>query len=66
METLIIDVPEKKSILVKLLLKELGITIKNQAKAKQLAKELDQTVKPGPVPSIDEIVAEVREFRAGR
>ncbi len=68
METLIINVPEKKSILVRLLLKlkELGITIQNQTKAQQLAEELKQSTKPGPKPSMDEIVAEITEFRAGR
>jgi len=66
METLIINVPEKKSALVRLLFKELGITIQNQIRAEQLAKELKQSSKPGPKPSLDEIVAEVKEFRAGR
>jgi len=66
METLIINVPEKKSILVRLLLKELGVTIQNQTKAKQLAEELKHSTKPGPKPSMDEIVAEIRESRAGR
>jgi hypothetical protein len=66
METLIINVPEKKSMLVRLLLKELGVTIQNKTKAKLLAEELDRSVKPGPIPSMDEIVAEIREFRAGR
>jgi len=33
METLIINVPEKKTALVKLLFKELGIKIQNQTKA---------------------------------
>jgi hypothetical protein len=66
METLIINVPEKKSTLVRLLLKELGVTIQNQTKAKILAEELDRSVKPGPKPSLDEILAEIKEFRAGR
>jgi hypothetical protein len=66
METLIINVPEKKSALVRLLFKELGISIQNQTKAKQLAEELKQSTKPGPKPSMDEIVAEIKEFRAGR
>ncbi|MDB5157121.1 MAG: hypothetical protein JWR50_1828 [Mucilaginibacter sp.] len=66
METLIINVPEEKSALVKLLLKELGITFQNQTKAKQLAEELDKAIKPGPIPTMDEIVAEIKEFRAGR
>jgi hypothetical protein len=66
METLIINVPEKKSVLVRLLLKELGITIQNKTKGEKLAEELDQSIKPGPIPTMDEIVAEIKEFRAGR
>lgn len=66
METLIINVPETKSALVKMLFKELGITIQNKTKAKQLAEELDKSIKPGPIPTMDEIVAEIKEFRAGR
>jgi hypothetical protein len=64
METLIINVPEKKSTLVKQLLKELGVTIQNKTKAKQLAEEINKSIKPGAKPSLDEIVAEVREVRS--
>jgi hypothetical protein len=64
METLLINVPEQKSTLVKQLLKELGVTIQNQTKARKLAGEINQDVKPGPKPDLDEIVAEVRAFRA--
>ena len=64
METLIINVPEKKSILVKQLLKELGVTIENKTKAKQLAEEINRSIKSGKKPSLDEIVAEVREVRS--
>jgi hypothetical protein len=35
METLIINIPEKKSALVKQLLKELGVTIDSPSKAKK-------------------------------
>ena len=66
METLIINVPEKKSALVRLLLKELGITIQNQTKGQKLAEEIDRAIKPGPIPTMDEIVAEIKEYRAGR
>jgi hypothetical protein len=66
METLIINVPEKKSTLVKQLLKELGVTIENKTKATQLAEEINKNIKPGKKPSLDEIVAEVREMRSGR
>ncbi len=66
METLIINVPEKKSALVRRLLKELGITIQNQTKGQKLAEEIDRAIKPGPIPTMDEIVAEIKEYRAGR
>jgi hypothetical protein len=64
METLIINVPEKKSTLVKQLLKELGVTIENKTKAKQMAEEINKSIKSGIKPSLDEIVAEVREVRS--
>jgi hypothetical protein len=64
METLIINVPEKKSTLVKQLLKELGVTIQNKTKAKQLAEEINKSIKPGVKPSLDEIVAEIKEVRS--
>ncbi len=66
METLIINVPEKKSTLVKQLLKELGVTIENKTKAQQLVEEINKNIKPGIKPSLDEIVAEVREVRSKR
>ena len=66
METLIINVPEKKSTLVKQLLKELGVTIENKTKAQQLAEEINKSIKPGIKPGLDEIVAEVREVRSKR
>ena len=58
METFIINVPEKKSTLVKQLLKELGVTIENKTKDKQLAEEINKSIKPGVKPSPDEILAE--------
>jgi len=64
METLLINVPEQKSSLVKQLLKELGVTIENQTKARKLAEEINQSIKPGLKPGIDEIVAEVNAFRS--
>ncbi|HAL82196.1 MAG TPA: hypothetical protein DCO83_08145 [Mucilaginibacter sp.] len=64
METLIINVPEKKSTLVKQLLKELGVTIQNKTAAKQMAEEINKSIKPGVKPSLDEIVAEVRAARS--
>jgi hypothetical protein len=39
METLIINVPEQKSKVVKLLLKELGVTIQNKTKGKKMTME---------------------------
>ena len=52
METLLINVPEQKSTLVKQLLKELGVTIQNQTKARKLAQEINQSVKAGPNPTL--------------
>ncbi|HZY38972.1 MAG TPA: DUF2683 family protein [Mucilaginibacter sp.] len=63
METLIINVPEQKSKIVKLLLKELGVTIQNKTKAKQLAREINKGIKPGAKPGMDEIAAEIKEVR---
>lgn len=64
METLIIKVPDQKSSIVKLLLKELGVTIQNKSKAKQLAEDINASIKPGAKPGIDEIVAEVNTVRS--
>ncbi|WP_345955217.1 hypothetical protein [Mucilaginibacter sp. PAMB04168] len=66
METLLINVPEQKSSLVKQLLKELGVTIENKTKARQLAEEINKSVKSGPKPDLDEIVAEINTFRSGQ
>jgi hypothetical protein len=66
METLIINVPDQKSTVVKLLLKELGVTIQNKTKAKQLAEEINKNIKPGAKPGLDEIIAEVKEVRLKR
>lgn len=57
-----IQIPEKKSKLVKSLLKELGVIIENDSF--KLAKELNNMIKPGKKPSMDEIVKEVRAVRA--
>lgn len=64
METLLINVPEQKSTLVKQLLKELGVTIQNHTKARKLAEEINKSIKPGPKPDIDEIVTEVNAYRS--
>ena len=66
METLVIIVPDDKSTEVKEFLKKIGVFVQNKAKVRQLANEINAMVKPGPKPGIDEIVAEVREVRAGR
>ena len=66
METLVINVPDEKSAVVKLLLKELGVTIQNKVRASQLAQEINASIKPGPKPDMDEIVAEVKKVRAGK
>jgi hypothetical protein len=62
MERLMIQIPEKKSKLVKSLLKELGVIIENDSF--KLAKELNNMIKPGKKPSMDEVVKEVRAVRA--
>lgn len=56
MERLMIQVPEKKSKLVKSLLKELEVVIEIDTAA--LAKKLDSMMPSGPKPSMDEIVEE--------
>ena len=66
METLIIKVPEKKSTLVKLLLKELGVTIQNKTNARQLAEDINNSIKPGPKPGIDEILSEINAVRGNQ
>lgn len=63
METLLISVPAQKSTLVKQLLKELGVTIQSQTKARQLADEINQSIKPGKKPNFDEIISEGKEVR---
>jgi hypothetical protein len=65
MDTLVINVPEKKTALVKQLLTELGVKIKDTSKAKLLAAKADSSILPGKKPSMDEIVAEVKAMRAG-
>lgn len=64
MERLTIQIPEKKSKLIKSLLKELGAVIEKDAFT--LAKELNAMIPDGPKPSLDEIVEEVRLHRAGK
>lgn len=62
MERLMIQVPEKKSKLVKSLLKELGVVI--EPDIFQLAKELNNAVGKGKKPSMEEIVKEIYTVRA--
>ncbi|MBD1367413.1 hypothetical protein IDJ77_26620 [Mucilaginibacter sp. ZT4R22] len=62
MERLTIQVPEKKSKLVKSLLKELGVIVETEAQ--RLVNEFDSRNVPGEVPSMDEIVEEIRLMRA--
>jgi len=66
METLIINVPEQKSSLVKQLLKELGVTIQNQSKASLLANEINNSIKAGKKPTMDQIVDEVKAVRSSK
>jgi len=65
METLI-KVPKAKVALIRMLFKELGITIQDKTEAQLLAEKIDKSIKPGPKPTMDEIVAEIKEYRAGR
>ncbi len=65
METLIINVPESKSTLVRMLLKELGVKIQNGTKARQLAQDINNEIKPGAKPNMDEIVEEIKNMRQG-
>lgn len=53
-------------MLVKLLLKELGVTIQNKTKARQLAEDINNSIKPGPKPSIDEILSEINAVRGNQ
>lgn len=62
MERLMIQIPEKKSKLIKSLLKELGAIIETDSF--KLAAELNNMVKPGKKPSMDEITEEIRAVRA--
>jgi hypothetical protein len=62
MEKLVIQVPEKKSKLIKSLLKELGAVI--EPDLLKMSKELTGMVKAGAKPSMDEIVKETRDARA--
>ena len=62
METLTIQIPEKKSKLVKSLLKELGVIIKTDAQ--NLVNAFDSRNKPDKLPTMDEIVGEIRIMRA--
>jgi len=64
METLIINVPQNKGTLVKQLLKKLSVTILNETKAMLLAEQINNSIKPGTTPDMDEIVAEVKETRS--
>lgn len=66
METLIINVPDQKSAVVKLLLKELGVTIENKTKARLLAEEINKSIKAGDKPGLDEVIVEVKEVRSQR
>ena len=66
METLVINVPDDKRIVVKQFLEELGVTIQSKTKAEQLAAEINAAIRPGPKPDMNEIVAEVRAARAGK
>lgn len=57
-----IQVPDKKSKLVKSLLKELGVVI--EPNSFDLSTELNNMVNDGDKPGMDEIVAEIRAVRS--
>lgn len=62
MERLTIQVPEKKSKLVKSLLKELGVIVETEAQ--RLVKDFDSRNVQDEIPTMDEIVEEIRLMRA--
>ena len=62
MERLMIQIPNKKSRLVKSLLKELGVVIESDSS--KLAKKLDSMVRSDDKMTMDEIVKEIRLVRA--
>jgi hypothetical protein len=62
MEKMVIRVPEKKSKLIKSLLKELGAVI--EPDLFKMSKKLNGMVKAGAKPSMDDIVKETRAARA--
>ena len=57
-----IQIPDKKSKLVKSLLKELGVVI--EPNAFDLSTELNNMINNGDSPDMDEIVAEIRAIRS--
>lgn len=63
MDTFLIKVPENKTSLVKKLLKELGVTVTRESNAMALAREINESIKPGKTLSMEEIVQESRAVR---
>lgn len=66
MDTFLIKVPENKTLLVKKLLKELGVTVTRESKAMVLAREVGNSIKAGNKLTMDEIVQESRAVRAAK
>lgn len=66
MDTFLIKVPENKTLLVKKLLKELGVTVTRESKAMVLAREVGNSIKAGNKLTMDEIVQESRTVRAAK
>jgi len=66
MDTFLIKVPENKTSLVKKLLRELGVTVTRESNAMALAREVNDSIKPGKTLSMDEIVQESRTVREGK
>jgi hypothetical protein len=65
MERLMIQIPEKKSKLIKSLLKELGAIV--EADPFDLAFKINSSVKPEAAEiTMEEIVEEVKAYRSGK
>ena len=66
MDTFLIKVPENKTLLVKKLLKELGVKVTRESKAMVLAREVGESIKAGNKLTMDEIVQESRAVREAK
>lgn len=66
MDTFLIKVPANKTSLVKKLLRELGVTVTRESNAMALARDVNDSIKPGKTLSMDEIVQESRAVREAK